>query len=192
MDDFYVKFKELLDTKDENKFILGILNMRLLNINNIKKFLFYLEENKYYLSFKICVLLYVKEKLLDKIEKYPKINYRDFWAHVKKFKRLKEVNDERQKIRCINRLIILVDKIGIGVIKNFVPLLEYEKALKMNAICVIRYYNDVIKRIKKSLLTYCDICDVLYDIKNTIKYVYITKNPLIQLKEYDIIIEEKN
>jgi hypothetical protein len=75
---FYTAYYNLLVSKNENNYILqlnkinNMMNMNnktIIQINNIKKMIFSLE-NKFKLSFKISLLLYIKSDLMEKINKY--------------------------------------------------------------------------------------------------------------------------
>jgi hypothetical protein len=97
---------------------------------------------------------------------------------------------EQTKEEAINRLILLSKYFGVKCLKQFdINLIKYHDVHEMKFSSLVKYYNKVIKKVKKELKKCVTYCDAYIEIEKTYSVMLITSDPSIPLNQYELVLE---
>jgi len=129
------------------------------------------------------IMSYVFGNEVDRTDSCKMINYNPPYN-------IKQKWAEQTKEEAMNRLILLSKYFGIKCLKQFdIDLIKYHEACDMKFSSLVKYYNKVIKRIKKELKKCLTYCDAYIEIEKTYSMMLITSDPSIPLNQYELVLE---
>lgn len=212
---FIIKLIKIMDN-------FGIIRFK--TITNAKK-LILLMKNRYPFLYKICLFAYIKSDLVNKLlnfsdtknieflHKYITIDIFEFNNMLNnemyylnafnKFPNIKnniienyDIFDESMVLEIISRFKLLTTHFGEKMLLNMkLEKITASEIYKMDYNKIIKYYNDVINKIKKYMMRYSNICNAYINIEceylKCVKAFFVCnddKNFRIQINGYVIFI----
>ena len=221
---FYAIYYKLITNKNENIFVQDFddtiekYNIKnFVAILNVKKMVYYLKD-KFLLSYKLCLLAYIRSdllkkcsfcygestiKLTDEIDNY--LEYIKSYAKIKPISSLdnhdfdddegKTFNKDSWYYETVNeihkRLILLTKYFDIDFLSNIgIEKISNTELNELNSIQTIKFYNSTIKKITKGLKTIHNYCDALIDVEYTYAKTILSRVPDYDTDEFYIIVTE--